>query len=147
MPETSPIPYWLPVDENLGLGAQIDQTGLEWLASQGFTTIVNLNLPEARNYWPEEAERAREAGVEYVHHPLDCSTLDAAKYAAFKEILDARRDGKVFVHCAMNVKSSGMAHVWRVQELSHDPQAARADLARTPGHEPKWEKFWKEMGV
>ncbi|GEM_PF-922715 len=142
-----PIPYWLPVNEHLSLGAQPDQIGIDWLASQGYTLVVNLNTPSARNFWSQEAHSVQKAGMLYVHYPLDCSELTPEKYEILRGVLASHGKGKVFLHCAMNVKSSGMAHVWRVRELGEDPRAARASLAATPGHEPKWETYWQEMGA
>ena len=147
MDNEPPIPYWLPVDKTLALGAQPDQSGIEWLSEQGYTLVVNLNTPSARNFWPDEASQVQKAGIHYIHYPLDCSNLTPEKYAILRGILASHREGKTFLHCAMNVKSSGMAHIWRVEELGHDPAKAKADLAATPGHEPKWEKYWREMGV
>ena len=147
MPHDAPIPHWLPVDPSLALGAQPDQAGIDWLAEHGYSLVVNLNTPGARNFWPDEAAQAQKAGMHYVHYPLDCSELTPEKYEILRGILQGHRGRKVFLHCAMNVKSSGMAHIWRVKELGHDREAAKADLARTPGHEPKWERFWSEMGV
>lgn len=147
MSDTPPIAHWLPIDKTLATGAQIDQPALDWLARNGYTLVVNLNTPGARNFWQDEADRARKAGLHYIHYPLDCSDLTPDKYRILHGILSAHRDGRTFLHCAMNVKSSGMAHIWRVKELGHDPVAAKADLASTPGHEPKWERFWEEMGA
>ena len=147
MSKLPPIQYWLPVDESLALGAQPDPSGIHWLAEQGYTLIVNLNTPDAQNYWPDEGDQVLKAGLHYVHYPMNCTQLTPELYATLREILMDHRDGKIFMHCAMNVKSSGMAHIWRVEELGHDPIKSRADLAATPGHDPKWEKFWREMGV
>ncbi|MCB9496689.1 MAG: hypothetical protein H6686_07385 [Fibrobacteria bacterium] len=144
---TSPVPWWLEIDDSLALGAQIDSEHLAWLAEQGFDLILNLNTPSARNYWPGEAQAVLESGMQYAHFPLDCSHLTPHKYEIFRGILAANLGRKTFVHCAMNVKSSGMAHLWRVRELGHDAEIARLDLRRTPGHEPKWESFWKSMGA
>ncbi|MBK8804238.1 MAG: hypothetical protein IPN71_19695 [Fibrobacteres bacterium] len=147
MQTETPISYWLPVDDHLALGAQPDQAGIDWLVSQGYTLVVNLNTPTARNFWPGEAAHVQHSNMHYVHYPLDCSELTPEKYELLRGVLASHRQGKVFLHCAMNVKSSGMAHIWRVKELGEDPVEARASLARTPGHEPKWENYWQKMGA
>lgn len=143
-----PIPHWMTVDDHFALGAQPDQVGIDALAREGFTLVLNLNTPDARNFWTDEARSVARAGMHYVHYPLDCSRLTRDKYEILRGILMAHRGGKVFLHCAMNVKSSGMAHVFRVRELGHDPAVSRDQMARyTPGHDPKWEAFWEEMGA
>lgn len=145
--DSTNIPYWLPVDENLSLGAQPSAEGLEWLKDQGVDLIVNLNTPDARSYWPDEARMAAKLGINYVHMPLDCSTLTPRKYELLRGLLASNRNGRTFLHCAMNVKSSGMAHIYRVRELGHSPVEALESLKATPGHEPKWQAFWQEMGA
>ncbi len=145
--DTAKIPYWLPVDEHLALGAQPNAEGLEWLRSQGIDLIVNLNTPDARSYWPDEAGTAAKLGINYVHMPLDCSTLTPQKYELLRGLLLSNRRGRTFLHCAMNVKSSGMAHIYRVRELGQAPAEALDSLKATPGHEPKWHAYWQEMGA
>jgi len=145
--ENSPIPYWLVVDEHLALGAQPNADGLEWLKAQGIDLIVNLNTPDARSFWPDEAKRAADLDINYVHAPLDCSKLTPQKYELLRGLLSSNRQGRTFLHCAMNVKSSGMAHIFRVRELGHDPKAALLSLEATPGHEPKWQTYWQQMGA
>ncbi len=145
---TSAPPVFFRIDDHIATAAQPDASAFPWLAGQGFRAVLNLNGPTARNYRPDEAALAAAAGLRYVHHPVDCSRLTPALYEAFREQLaPLLADGPVLVHCAANVKSTGLMHVFRVRELGHDPERAEADLEKLPGLEPKWRAFFEQMGV
>mgnify|MGYP000152856644 CR=1 FL=1 len=56
----------------------------------------------------EEARLAMEAGLAYVHAPVDCSRLEPAHYELLRGVLRTFEGRRVLVHCAGNVKSSAL---------------------------------------
>lgn len=145
---TSPIKAFFRIDDTLSTGAQPGPEDLAWLAGQGFTAVLNVNTDTARNYLPQEAALLAERGVRYVHHPIDCAVLTPDKYQGFKAALDGLAGkGPVFVHCAGNVKVTGMMHVYRILERKEDPARVSADLAKLPSLEPKWYRYFEQLGA
>lgn len=143
----SPIFRFLKVDENLATAAQPAAEDMRWLRAQGFEAVVNLSTPTARNFVPEEARHAMEAGLDYVHAPVDCGRLAPAHYELLAGALHAFRGRKVLVHCAGNVKSSALVQLWRMKERGEDRDRLTAELRALDWHEPKWFDYLARMAA
>lgn len=143
----SPIQKFHAVDDSIATGAQPGPLDFGWLREHGFSAVVNLNLPSARNYLPDEASLVRANGMTYIDHPVDCSRLSTEVYDAFKQSLEASGKGKVFVHCAANIKSTALMHAYRVRELGHDREASLNDARQVADLEPKWFDWFSRLGV
>jgi protein tyrosine phosphatase (PTP) superfamily phosphohydrolase (DUF442 family) len=144
----SPIYLFHAINDRFATGGQPEAADFSWLKEQGYTAVVNLNTPSARNYLRGESEIVTDLGMTYVAHPLDCSVLSQELYEDFAAVLNALTEERVFVHCAGNVKSSAMMHIYRIQALHENPQAALTDLVSIgAGHEPKWFEFFRRMGA
>lgn len=143
----SPIQKFHPVDDHLATGAQPRPEDFAWLREQGFSTVVNLNIPSARNFLPNEGDLVAANGMQYIGHPVDCSKLSPELYEAFRDRLAKSAQGKVFVHCAANVKSTALVHAYRVRELKHDRQQALDDTTKVAELEPKWFDWFARLGV
>jgi len=145
--QVSPIPNFQAVGELLATAAQPAPHDFAWLREQGFQAVINLSTPTAKNFLSDEAKLAMEAGLTYVHAPVDCSNLVPEHYAVVKGLLDALTSKKVLLHCAGNVKSSGLAHIYRVRELGEDRGHLRRALQAQGWHEPKWFHYFDRMGA
>lgn len=144
------IPYFQNISAQISAGAQPTLADLADLQKAGFTAVLNLSPVSTRNYLPEEESAVRSLAMEYRHLPIDCSQLDKALYEGFENALQAllkRPHAKVFLHCGMNIKSSGLLHIYRIRRLGQPVEQAEAALAETPGHEPKWRTFWASFGI
>jgi uncharacterized protein (TIGR01244 family) len=145
---SSPIRAFFRLDDTLATGAQPSPDGLDWIAAQGYRAVLNVNTADARNYLAGEADLVAAKGVRYVHHPIDCAVLTPEKYEGFRAALaELEKDGPVFVHCAGNVKVTGMMHIYRIRERGEAAARVSADLAKLPGLEPKWYAFFERMGA
>lgn len=144
------IPYFQTVSPAIAAGAQPTPQDLQDLQGEGFTTIINISPSNARNFLSNESEITTSLGMKYHYLPIDCSNLQPEMYRDFEALLDhALRpaNAKVFIHCGMNVKSSGMLHIYRIRKLGQTKEQAQKALQETPGHEPKWEKYWTSWGL
>lgn len=117
------------------------------LRAEGFEVVVNVSTPTARNFLADEAQHVLESGMAYVHAPIDCSRLTPEHYAIVRGVLGSFAGKKVLLHCAGNVKASGLAHVFRVKELGEPKGALREELRRNGWHEPKWFAYFDSMGA
>lgn len=145
---TSPIKAFFRLDDTISTGAQPTRDDLGWLAAQGFTAVLNVNTATARNYLPDERALLEARGVRYAHHPIDCAVLTPEQYQGFRAALNGLLGrGPVFVHCAGNVKVTGMMHLYRILERGEPPAQVSADLARLPALEPKWYAYFEQLGA
>ena len=144
---TVPISNYQEVTPSLATAAQPAAADFTWLRERGFDVVINVSTPTAKNFLPEEAKLAMDARMAYVHAPVDCSNLTPEHYGMVKGLLDVFSGKKVLLHCAGNVKSSGLAHVYRVRELGEDREHLRQALQVQGWHEPKWFKYFDRMGA
>lgn len=144
------IPYFQTVSPAIAAGAQPTPQDLQDLQKGGFTSIINISPANARNFLASESEIVTASGMKYHYLPIDCSNLQPEMYQDFEALLDhalLSPGAKVFIHCGMNVKSSGMLHIYRVRKLAQTKEQALEALKETPGHEPKWAKYWASWGI
>lgn len=145
----SPINAFFRLDDDISTGAQPTRDDLAWLASAGFRSVLNTNTSTARNYLADEGDHLATHGVDYLHHPIDCSVLTKEKYEGFRDALNGllAKGGPVFVHCAGNVKVTGMLYLYRVLERGEPREHVANDLSRQPSLEEKWPAFWRSLGA
>jgi len=143
----SPIQKFHAVTDHIATGAQPGPQDFAWLREHGFTAVVNLNVPSARNYLRDEGDRVRALGMLYIADPVDCSKLTTLVFEQFRAYMAQARAGKVFVHCAANIKSTALVYAYRVRELGHDPVASLLEAMRIAELEPKWFEWFVRIGV
>lgn len=103
------------------VGGQPSREALDWLKSEGVTTVVNLRTqPEMdnRSRVPyDEAAALESLGLEYVHIPLggEDAPYTPEALARFAEAVDAA-EGKVLLHCTVGWRAS---HMWVAYLVRH----------------------------
>lgn len=112
------------VSSRLYRGAQPTTEGFRTLSSYGVKTVINLrDSDDAR-----EAERVHDAGMAYVHLPLDADKVTEADAEHFLALLEESQ-GPVFVHCLVGRDRTGMAvAAYRVQVQGWTLEAALQDM-------------------
>ncbi len=144
---TSTLPRFREETDRLATAGQPAAQDFPVLRTQGFDVVVNISTPTARNFLADEARIVIDAGMTYVHAPVDCTHLTPDHYAVVRGVLGAFPGKKVLLHCAGNVKASGLAHVYRVKELGEAAGPLRDALRRNDWHEAKWHEYFDAMGA
>lgn len=84
--------------------------GIDKLAAQGVTVIVNLRTPEAmagdEQPFDEEAY-ARSKGIEYIYLPTTPDSFDADTVDTFADVLGSTK-GRALVHCNSSNTAGGL---------------------------------------
>jgi len=127
---TEPLPEKLEVEGfqavlasagDVYVGGQPSREALDWLKSEGVTTVVNLRTqPEMdnRDRVPyDEAAALDSLGLEYVHIPLggEDGSYTPEALARFAEAVDVS-EGKVLLHCTVGWRAS---HMWVAYLVRH----------------------------
>jgi uncharacterized protein (TIGR01244 family) len=122
---TEPLPEKLEVEGfqavlasagDVYVGGQPSREALDWLKSEGVTTVVNLRTqPEMDNRDRVPYDEA--AGLEYVHIPLggEDAPYTPEALARFAEAV-AASEGKVLLHCTVGWRAS---HMWVAYLVRH----------------------------
>ena len=104
----------------------------------GFDQVINL-APQSilENALVDEEGILERLGMEYVHIPVDFKNPRDEDFHQFLHAVDGARPGRLWVHCAANMRVSAFTYRYRVEVLSQDKTAALADLHR----------IWQPVGV
>ena len=120
------------------------QPGVKSLASlreEGFTAVVYLVPTTAQDAVPHEAEILREQGIEHVKVPIHWQQPTEADYAAFSAAMKRVPNGKVLVHCQINLQASTMTFLYRVIELGESPDKAYESVASVWSPNEVWKRY------
>jgi uncharacterized protein (TIGR01244 family) len=84
----------------------------------GYASIVNLRLPnEAGADLEAEAAAAKDAGVKYVHLPLNGAAPDPAVVDQFLKTVADPANQPVFIHCASGNRAAAL---WMIKRMVVD---------------------------
>lgn len=127
---------YLPISENLASSGQPTAAQFRLIMAAGFTTIINLAPDNAENALPDEAGLLASLGLSYRHIPVDFKHPQESDFSAF---CDAMRNsaGKVWLHCAANMRASAFLYRYRCEVLGEEPASVEADL----------HNIWQPFGV
>lgn len=126
-----PIKNFAQVDDRLWRGAAPTAAGLEALAANGVTTVIDLRAEE--DLYVDEALLSR-LGLHRVHLPMrDGQSPTDAQVARFLDAV-AASDGRTFVHCGAGVGRTGtMSAAYLVGTGQASPsEAVRRNLSVGP---------------
>jgi uncharacterized protein (TIGR01244 family) len=127
----------------LATSGQPTRTELADMAEAGFEVVINLALPTSDNAIPDEAELVKSLGMEYIHIPVVWDSPQLENLQRFMDAMDAHKEQKILVHCALNYRASAFTALWRVLRQGWDEAEAFAVQKKiwNLGEYPVWEKF------
>jgi len=112
------------------------------IREEGYSLIINLAMSDAMNAVPEEEGIIRDLGITHVHIPVPFDKPTVAHLTAFFGIMDAFKNEKVFVHCALNLRVSVFIYKYLVFK------GAAPETATTPFLQewmPNMDESWKKI--
>ena len=81
------------------------------IAEAGFSSVVNLAMPDSTNALPDEGGFITEAGMNYFHIPVPFEAPTREHLNLFLKLMKILEGDKIWVHCALNWRVSAfMAH-------------------------------------
>ena len=141
----SEIKAFLQLDERIGTAGQPTKAQFANIGAAGYDVVINLGLDDGDHWLPDEADAVREAGMAYVHIPVQWDRPTPADLERFCDVMDARRHEKVFVHCAINMRVSVFVALYRIRRLGWARERAFADVARIWEPVAVWTAFIAEV--
>lgn len=134
---------FLQYDESLLTSGQPTEAQFAQIAAAGVQAVINLALPTSDNALRDERATVEALGMEYVHIPVIWEAPTRANLNAFMDAMDARREQRLFVHCAANYRVSCFVALYRILRLGWQPGAALGFTRRiwNPDEYPVWKAF------
>lgn len=138
-PPLESIRNYTRVSDDLASAGQIAYEQIPLLAEAGYDVVVNLAIADAdRN--GEEGFRVVEAGLTYIHIPVDWQEPALEDLDLFFDVMEANADRKVFVHCFANMRASAFVYMYRtlVQGVSEEEAGATMSQVWDPWEVEQW---------
>ena len=120
---------------------QLSQRDIGRLPALGIDAVINLALPTSSNALPGEAELITRQGMAYVHIPVPWERPELSQLGRFFGALKAFEGGKVWVHCAMNMRVSAFLYLYRRLCLGESDEAASHPMREVWVPNATWQAF------
>jgi protein tyrosine phosphatase (PTP) superfamily phosphohydrolase (DUF442 family) len=111
------------------------------VAQAGFQAVINLHVsPDL----PDEREVVEALGLEYVQINVPWEHPERSHLERFFAAMEARREQRLFVHCAANKRVSAFVALYRIHRLGWAKDEALS-FVDVPSFPPVWQAFVEEM--
>jgi protein tyrosine phosphatase (PTP) superfamily phosphohydrolase (DUF442 family) len=140
----SAIRNFHPLGERFGTGGQPTEDQFQAVREAGFEAVINLALPTSDNALAHEGGIVTRLGLAYVHLPVNFEAPASRDFQAFRRVLDAFEDRRVFVHCAMNMRVSAFMFLYRVLHEKVAVAEAERDLHAIWQPDETWSRFIRQ---
>jgi len=132
------------VSERIGSSGQPSEAELEAVARSGYQVVINLGLVGEDYSLPDERRVVEALGLEYVHIPVVWERPTQDDLEQFFAAMDARKEKRVFVHCAANMRASAFLALYRLVRLGW-PVDRAFRVVRTMQFPAVWRQFMDAM--
>lgn len=131
------------ITDTIGTGGQPTPDQFTSIRDAGFTSVINLAMPDSPNALVNEGEIVTKLGMTYIHIPVPWqspSIQDLERFLGFMEILQKQ---KIFVHCAANYRASAFTnrHLRLNQNLPEEKATSPILRQWLPEMDEKWKKI------
>ena len=131
------------ITDTIGTGGQPTPDQFTSIRDAGFTSVINLAMPDSPNALVNEGEIVTKLGMTYIHIPVPWqspSIQDLERFLGFMEILQKQ---KIFVHCAANYRASAFTnrHLRLNQNLPEEKATSPILKRWLPEMDEKWKKI------
>jgi protein tyrosine phosphatase (PTP) superfamily phosphohydrolase (DUF442 family) len=134
-------PNVVAISQRLVTSGQPNVRSLSSLREENFTAVIYLVPPHAIDAVPREAELLREQGIEFVQVPIQFDHPTDADFDAFASAMKRLADGKVLVHCQINLRASTMTFLYRVVAQGEPADKAYESVAAVWSPNAVWKRY------
>jgi protein tyrosine phosphatase (PTP) superfamily phosphohydrolase (DUF442 family) len=140
----SGIRDYIQLTERIATAGQPTEGELAAVAQAGYEVVINLDQRVSEYALDDEGGLVRSLGMEYVHIPVVWENPTGTDLDRFCEVMEARRDKKLFVHCVANRRVSVFMALYRILKLGWKVQEAR-QLTFLDTMPDDWQTFFEDM--
>jgi len=135
------IKNFLRLSPRLATSGQPTEQQFADIAAAGFESVINLALPTSTNALANEHELVTAHGLEYVHLPVVWESPQYEDFTRFVTAMHERKERRVLVHCAMNMRVSAFMFLHRTLVEGIPAAEAKRDLHRIWEPDETWRAF------
>jgi protein tyrosine phosphatase (PTP) superfamily phosphohydrolase (DUF442 family) len=134
-------PNVVSISPRLVTSGQPSAAALAQLGSQGFGAVIYLAPPTVSDAVRDEAAIVQRQGLAYVNIPIKFDNPTEEDFTSFVSALSRLTDGKVLVHCQVNMRASSMVFLHRVIVGKEPPEQAYESVAKVWSPNDPWKSF------
>lgn len=144
-PQPCDVPNFQIVSPQYLRGGQPDQEGLDWLASQGVKTQVDLRGSDSDNAWDPPSNYP----MQVIHVPVeDFKTPTFQQVEDFIKVVNEPANQPVYVHCKAGVGRTGvMTACWRISQGMTADESLEAERINSQYGTLKQEQFVRQFAA
>jgi protein tyrosine phosphatase (PTP) superfamily phosphohydrolase (DUF442 family) len=140
-PELTDILNYLPTTATLSSAGQPTAEQFATIAAAGFEVVINLALSTSSNALPNEGDIVAAHGMTYVHIPVIWENPTMQNLDDFFAAMDAHREQKIFLHCAVNKRASAFGFLYSVLRAEIPVAKAKKTMHRIWKPDHTWQRF------
>ncbi len=129
--------------DSIGTSGQPTREQFTDIANQGYTSVVNLAMPDSDNAIPEEGSVVSALGMAYFHIPVPFEAPTAEHVKKFIRVMQALEGEKVFVHCAVNARVSAFMYKYLTVYKSKSEEESTSPVLKV--WSAKMDARWKAI--
>ncbi|MEW5756483.1 MAG: protein tyrosine phosphatase family protein [Pseudomonadota bacterium] len=139
----SEITNFVQLTKLIGTSGQPSRGQFAEIATQEYSVVVNLAMPDSDHAIAEEGSIVTSLGMSYVHIPVPFDRPTVNHLRQFFGVMKAFDGKKVWVHCVMNWRVSAfMYHYLRIEKGLPDADCISPILREW---EPRMEEVWRSF--
>jgi len=133
---------YIKINENLSTSGQPSPDQFKVIADTGFSSVINLAMPDSTNALPDEGGFVSEHGMNYFHIPVAFDAPTINHLHLFLKLMKILEGEKIWVHCALNWRVSAFMYHYQtsVLKLSEDTCVPMLDSWQP---DDIWQEFLK----
>ncbi len=123
---------------DIGTAGQPRRDQFAPIAASGYTTVINLAMPDHADSIADEGSLVTAAGMTYCHIPVPFERPLIDHVRQFFALLQALRGQRLFIHCIMNYRVSAFMYLYLTCCEGYSAEDARSPIFDIWQPEPQW---------
>jgi len=117
-----------PIHENLMTSALPSEDDFGAISAAGYETIISLCEPTDSITLDNEDALVTDAGMRYIHLPVDFDTPTVEDYELLRDLLNLFVGQKVWLHCTKNYRVSAIMYLYNTIDRGVAPEMAKMSM-------------------
>ena len=137
---TKNILNYIKISDQIGTSGQPTPRQFQDIADAGFSTVINLAMPDSDNALPDEGGFVSELGMNYFHIPVPFDAPRREHLRLFLALMEILQKEKVWIHCALNMRVSAFMKHYQIRVMK---RSASEQVPMLAGWQPDdiWQNF------
>lgn len=133
------------ISDRFAMGGQPSKKQIRDMKKAGVEVLIKLQVHEAVDGLPDEADTAHEVNLQYVSIPVSFAKPTKAQLAVFFEVMERYKDSNVFVHCVGGLCASGFVFLYLTTKMKMPVEDVQFQLKSICTPNDTWLKFVNEI--